>query len=534
VIVPKIFALAALLGSLGCLPSELFPQGVHVAAGRDIEKPDFVTINEQSHLIFQRRTSRAAAPRSGTYDVWLAPWGSAEPRRLIAQVADRSDWAPGIDAAGVRYYMTNETVLGGPPPSGSKPVGELTRVDLARGVLERIPGVLNYRLHGAEWLYWKGVSGQDLSELHFRGQSGVDRVLGLSNGDAQVFGPERIYFVAGEDKTLSRITAVDGPVEPLRSHVTRFLIRPDHKLAIVTVLEQKTSRTLVLDLVTRMERAVPGDSLCCWRGFSGPIFVYAESASGAKPGKLHSFNTDTHEDRVLVLPPGLADVSAILPRPRSGEALFLDSPGQLARYQPPDTVRVLGIRPLAPAFSADGRYLIYIEPDLRRPTPPGGRLMVWDAEYKEPARVLSPPGTVVPDPGYFFIDPAIDPNGVRAPRPQLAFWARFGHAAPDLYFAEYETGDIRVVARGIQQLSVTSKQITGIVRVSQQDLVGDLIDKDLMKNEEQVLASQVSDAVFFGPQVAFIVRERASSPHDGLWATCLGPEGPARRNCFGP
>jgi hypothetical protein len=60
--------------------------------------------------------------------------------------------------------------------------------------------------------------------------------------------------------------------------------------------------------------------------------------------------------------------------------------------------------------------------------------------------------------------------------------------------------------------------VFGIVRVSEQDLVGDLVNKDLIMDKETVLAHSVADATVWGMRVAFVIRERIGTPNDGLWA----------------
>src|SRR4030095_11587342 len=116
----------------------------------------------------------------------------------------------------------------------------------------------------------------------------------------------------------------------------------------------------------------------------------------------------------------------------------------------------------------------------------------------------------VPPGGYFFI--------ADAGRRILVFWAHFGRNASDLYFGNHLTGDLSIVADRISEVTVTARRGFGIVRVSEQDLVGELVNKDLITNKEVVLAHSVSDSTAWGGRVAFIIRERLVSANDGLWA----------------
>jgi len=118
--------------------------------------------------------------------------------------------------------------------------------------------------------------------------------------------------------------------------------------------------------------------------------------------------------------------------------------------------------------------------------------------------------SLVPPGGYFFI--------ADAGRRILVFWAHFGRNASDLYFGNHLTGDLSIVADRISEVTVTARRVFGIVRVSEQDLVGELVNKDLIHNQEIVLAHSVADAAAWGQRVAFVVRERVDSPNDGLWA----------------
>jgi hypothetical protein len=496
----------------GCLPEGRPVDGRQLFKGRSVENPSFIAIDKVAHVLFEVRTAPAQPPRSAVHEQWLVNYDTGATRLLLANVADRDSWRPQADKAGVRFAMVDERFVDGGSTVGiSAPVGTLVRLDLSKGELERIQDVSSFSVQeGGQFFYRTVAPGSRAPELWLRTMAGASRSLGPSAGAAQLVGPDRMYFVGGEERTLSRITSADAPVEVIRTKVTRFLLSDDEKWAVLQVTSEGKPQAVVLDLTTKMERALPGTVPCCWRGFSGPEFLYSESAAGATPGKLHAFNVSTGTDRVVNLPRGLADLSSIVARPNSSEALFLDSQGRLAvvQVEDPSAGRVLDIRPLSPAYSDDGGYLVYVEPD---PTAMGeGRLMVQDADFKAPPRAMSPPGSVVPPGGYFFIA-----DGTRR---ILVFWAHFGRNASDLYFGNHLTGDLSIVASRISQVTVTSRRVFGIVRVSEQDLVGELVNKDLIHDQEVVLAHSVADATAWGARVAFVIRERIASPNDGLWA----------------
>jgi hypothetical protein len=506
-----VLALAVLLAA--CLPEGRPVEGRQLFAGRNVEKPTFVGIDKVAYVTFEERTATAVPPRAAVYNLWIVNYETAERRLVLSGVADRDSWRPQVDGKGVRYLMVDEHFVDGGSSVGvPTPVGTLVRLDLLKGELERIPEVSTFSVNQAGQFFYRTVApGSRLPELRLRTVAGTDRVLGPSAGVAQIAAPDRLYFVAGEDRVLSRINGADAPVESFYERVSRFLLSDDQSWVVMQTTDQdRKPQTVALELATQTKRILPGVNPCCWMGFDGKEFIYSESAVGAMQGKLHAFNVTTGADRVVNLPLGLSDVSSIIGRPMSDDALFVDSQGRMAfvSNENPSAGKVLDIRPVSPTFSDDGRFLVYVEPD---PNQMGeGRLMVQDGDFAQPPRLLSPPGSLVPPGGYFFIA-----DGTRR---ILVFWAHFGRNASDLYFGNHETGESRIVAEGISEVTVTARRVFGIVRVSEQDLVGELVNKDLVMNKETVLAHSVSDATVWGTRVAFVIRERLGTPNDGLWA----------------
>jgi hypothetical protein len=504
--------LTVLLAVGGCLPEGRPVDGRQLFAGRNVERPGFVSIDKVAYVTFQERTATAVPPRSAVYNLWIVGYETGDKRLLLAGVADRDSWRPQSDSKGVRYVMVDEHFVdGGSMVGAPAAVATLVRLDLTHGELERIPDVSTFSVSPTGQFFYRAVTaGSRLPELHLRTTQGADRPLGPSAGAAQIVGPDRLYFVAGEDRVLSRIASADAPVEAIQPKVSRFLLSDDERWVVTQTSDQGKALTVALELPTGRKRVLPGVNPCCWMGFNGAEFVYSESAAGAAQGTLHAFDVTSGADRAITLPQGLSDVSSIIGRPMSDDSLYIDSQGRLALVsnENPSAGRVLDIRPVSPAFSEDGRYLVYVDPD---PQAMGeGRLMVQDGEFTRPPRLLSPAGSLVPPGGYFFI-----PDGERR---ILVFWAHFGRNASDLYFGNHESGETRIVAEGISEVTVTARRVFGIVRVSEQDLVGELVNKDLIMNQETVLAHSVSDASVWGTRVAFVIRERIPTVNDGLWA----------------
>ncbi len=489
--------------------------GRQAFSGRQIERPTFKIVDGRPHLWLEERTALPSVGLRGTSNVWLVDWETAEKRQLLANKSDR--WPLSIDKNNIHFAVRDERTLRG------MPVGTLTRFSVHGEILESIPDVSDYSVFGARFFWKRPAATGGYPELHLRGSDGAERVIEGISGLTQFTGAEGLFFVTGDDRTLSRVDSATGPMETLRARVTRMFIGPSGQLAIlkvsdVNLQQQIVFRHIVFRFDDHSERLLPGANICCERGFNAAgEFVYVEAAAGDVPARLHYFNVQTNNDRVLVLPTGLHDITGIMPRPQSAQALFIDSGNRLALFNPAadPPVRALGLRAYNPTFTGDGKFLLYIAPDpdsdaIEREGP----LLVQDAAFVDPPRVISPLGFNVSaggQGGYFFISGS-EP---------LVFWARYGRDRPDLFFANPESGSARRVAQSIRDVTVTPKRVVGIVRVSQQDLVGDLVQRDVEKNEQILIGRSVSNVTIFGGRIAFVVRERQPSARDGLWLSSL-------------
>src|SRR5688500_709287 len=141
--------LVALLAvvAAGCLKEGEPPEGRQLFVGRNVEKPAFIGIDKVPYVMFQVRKTPAQPPRSAAYELWLVNYETGETRLLLENVADRDGWRTQVDPAGLRYVMVDERqVDGGSMVGAPSPVGTLVRLDLVRGVLERIPDVTSFSL----------------------------------------------------------------------------------------------------------------------------------------------------------------------------------------------------------------------------------------------------------------------------------------------------------------------------------------------------------------------------------------------------
>ncbi len=506
----------------GCLQSDAAIDGRLLFSGRQIEKAGFVIIDGRSHVTFEDRIAHASPGKSGAANLWITDWETGEKCRLVANKSDRWHLDSGKD--GLRFAIKNERT------TATGAVGTLVRFTMGCEDFEAIEDVSGYGVSNlfddktraivsTRFYYKTELPGSRLTNLHLRNDAGDERVIEKLSGLVQFTEPDGLYMILGEDRTLVRLAAHDAPIETLRTHVTRMQLRGDEKYAILGVADPGAMggpvvpKAIVLKLDDKSERPLPGKNPSYWLGFWGAEFAYSEAATGGTGARLHFFNVDTAADRVYVIPAGLADVTAAVPRSsKHAESLLIDSQGRLALFDAAaePAVRILNLRAYSPSYTPDGKFLLYVKPDTSA-TELEGELVVQDADFKQPPRVISPVGASVQNGGFFFILGA-EP---------LVFWAHFGRDAANLYYSNHETGAVRRVARGIREVTVTPRRIIGVVRVSEQDLVGDLVQIDAQTLDSTRLARSVSDVSIYGSQIAFIVRGRLSSERDGLWATTL-------------
>jgi hypothetical protein len=509
-----VLLVAALVLAAGCLPGPRPVNGRQLVPGRSVEKPGFVDVNGTTWVTYQVHQRSAAAGLAATYDLNMVSYDTTEVRTVARNVSEAGGWER-TSAGGRQFVMVDETMVPGPGGGYLSNVATLLLFSFADGELERIPGVSSFTIYSdrsKRFFYQLVKEGMRLPELHYRTEKGDDRLLGLSSGGAGFFGPGRIYFVDGEDRTLSRIASDDAPIEVVHSKVSRFRLNDDQSWVALQVIDGAKSSTVVRQLDTGVEHTIPGQNLL-WIDFSPTVFRFSEAATASSPAKIHSYQVATETDTVTLAPPGLADVVAL--GVRTGDrpdTIYYDSRGHVVLVAPgtntANWVGGAGASPSSLWIPGDGRDALYI--DLFSESPPEGRLMAQDLNFRAPPRQLSPPQNLVPRGGFFTIS---DNLGQEI----LVFWCHLGHSATDLYYADRASGNLRLVAEGISEVVVTPYQILGIVRVSIQDLVGDLVNKDLVHDTEIDLGHEVADETVAGGNVAFVLRGRAASDRDGLW-----------------
>jgi hypothetical protein len=541
----------------GCLQEGPAPSGRRLFASQTLESPGFLGVGSETMVRFSDRKSFPTTTQGGVYDIWLSSFNGSGQRKVVESASDR--WSEqGPDSAGGRYLMVDESRIAS--GAGTTPIATLVRfgptweeeirIDGVSSLVpfsvspqvlynqpqanQSCPGFPNLQHDCPQLAYERPpVPGQTYPSL-FLWDGANHLLIGADSGSFQfqTAGSGSSYFIRGAELMFTRLDRPSNTLEPLRSGVSRFALSGDEHYAALAVTLNDAQKTVILDLTTGTEIPVdspnPNWGVSIWGTFGANTFYYSENATTSAPAELHALDLVTGQDQVTLVPRPLSNIAGAIDRPgSSGERLLLDTQGRGVFTAKTDFVALRTVTAtdiVSPNLTADGNFLIYIEPVL--PTlydnTVRGALMIQDAELTQPARSLSTPGLQVPANGYFFTP---GPSG-----PILVFWAHLGRANSDLFFADYLTGDMHLVAKQILSVSISAHNLFGILNASQQDGVGDLVYRDLDKNQDTVYAQAVAeDALLSGQDLstswtAYIVRGRTSSDHSGLWLTTLAPQ----------
>jgi hypothetical protein len=557
---PALFVVLLLLG--GCLEPGPLPAGVHLFHSQTLTAPGFIEVGGERMIRFRNRTAHATASKGGVSDLWISSFDGTRQRKVVANWSDYWGGEQGPFNAGDRYFMVDERLA--TSEGGMARVATLVRlgptmeeefrldgiwvwsrftVPLATLFAEpppgqTCPGFPKLASDCPQILYERPAQpGQKFPTLYlWNGEQ--DLVIGADAGSFQnqVMGNGTIYAILGETRTLTRLSRPASLVEALRANVTRFSISGDEHYAALAISEDGKAKTVVRNLQTGAELDLARPNPSAWGGFGDGVFAYAQNATATEPAELHVLDLATGEDKFETLPAPLVNLAGVLYRPESDERLLLDSLGQGVFTGNDDLVarRTMAGPLLVPSFTKDGSYLIHIAPAAATlyDTTPKGALMFQDAELTSPASMISPPGLLVSADrqDYFFAD---DDGGQ-----VLVFWARLGRASSDLYFADYAPGtrtlptNLRLIARAILSVSISTHTLFGIIDMSQQDGVGDLILRDIDQGTDILYSHAVAEAAELGgpdlasSYAAYTVRGRADSDRSGLWLTSLAPPTP--------
>jgi hypothetical protein len=549
--------LVGLVALAGCLQEGPPPTGTQLFHSQDLEAPFFIKIGDQNYVRFRERVSPATTTKGAVYNLWLSSFDGSVQRKFIENWS--THWSEDAGADG-HYFMANERAI--PSGGGSATVGTWIRLNQNYEEELRLEDISTVWQFSAplSWIYddpdprrscpgfpdrhgdcpqalfqRPPAPGQAYPTLYLWDGS-YEVPIGPDAGgfQKQVMGDGSIYCILGDKRTLSRLSRPSNKLDSLRENVSSFSLSGDARYAALSVTDEGKSKTVIRDMKTGIEIVPMRPNPSGWSGFSGSTFLYNQNATSTGQAELHSLDLVTGEDKFTLLPKPLVNQVAAIERSRdSDEVLRIDSLGHGVFTGKNDLIarRVIAGPLLAPSFTKDGKYLIHI---LRATSTlydvdPQGALMFLDADLTLPDQMVSPAGLVLSvrnGAPYFF-------TGADK---VLAFWAHLGRASSDLYFADYDgtslPTNLRLIAQSIMSVSVSEHNLFGIVNVSQQDGVGDLVYRDIDTGKDIRYAQAVSDAAQLGGTTlssswaAFIVRGRADSDRSGLWITPLAPPGP--------
>lgn len=548
--------LVGMVALAGCLQEGPAPTGTQLFHSQDLESPSFLKIGDQNYVRFRERVSPATTTKSAVYHLWLSSFDGSDQRKFVENWSTR--WSEDAGADG-HYFMTNERTI--PSGGGSAVVGTWIRLGATYEEELRIEDVSLVSPFSAplSWIYEDPdprrscpgfpdrhgdcpqallerppAPGQSYPTLYLW-DGRFELPLGADAGgfQKQVTGDGSIYCILGDKRTFSRFSRPSNKLDSLRDNVASFWLSGDARYVALTVTDEGKSKTVIRDMQTGVELTPMRPNPSNWSGFSGSIFEYSQNATSTAQAELHRLDLVSGEDTFVVLPKPLVNRVAILERPNSDEYLHIDSLGHGVFTGRNDLVprRVINGPLLVPSFTKDGKYLIHIlrATSTLYDTDPQGALMFQDADLQGPDQMVSPAGLILNvrrgAPYFFTGDDKV-----------LAFWAHLGRASSDLYFADYDgislPMNLRLIAQSIMSVSVSEHNLFGIVNVSQQDGVGDLVYRDIDTGKDIRYAQAVSDAVQLGGTslstswTAYIVRGRADSDRSGLWITTLAPPVP--------
>jgi hypothetical protein len=537
--------------------------------GDRIESPGFIQVGDQPMVRFEDRKSFASTTVGGVSDLWVTSFDGTSQRKVVT---NRSDYWGEQSNSSNRYFMVDEHIVA----SGAGTVRAASLVRLGSTLDEefRLDGIARYSIVNVslDALYEHPVSGQTCPgfpnltsacpQLFYErpmeaGQTyptlmlwdGANHLpLGEDTGSFQIqTAGKNAYFLLDSQHVLTRFRRPAYALDSLRGNVVSFSISGDEHYVALTVNDDNKSKTVVRDLVTGAEIPLARPNPSSWGGFSGSTFTYSQNATSSALAEVHALNLQTGEDKVQTLPSPLVNLVQSLERcskdsnnkvindrcQGSDERLLLDNVGHGVFTGENDLVarRTLTGPLITPSFTSDGKYLVYVSPSelTLYDTTTQGTLMFQDADLTTQApTMVSPSGLLLNaqnGASYFFTDG--DKGSL------LVFWAHLGRASSDLYFADYQTGalptGLRLIAKSILSVSISAHSLFGIVNMSQQDGVGDLVYRNIDKGVDTVYAHGVSDSAERGgadlstSYAAYVVRGRADSDRSGLWLTTLAP-----------
>jgi hypothetical protein len=560
--------LTGLLPLAGCLQEGPLPAGLHLVHGQNIESPEFLKVGDETMVRYRERISYPTTTKEGVVDLWLSSLDGSVHKKILANCSEAWPEQGPYYNTGDRYFMVDEHLT--PSNNGEARVATLVRLGPTFEEEFRLEGIANYRRVSVpiaslytEVQAWQTCPGfpelkDDCPQLFYERPAEPDQkypMLYLWDGlnhfpigrdvnsmQFQQFGNGHFYFLLDEKRTLTRLNRPGNGLQSLRDNVLTFAINGDARYAALIVSDDPKTKTVIRNLITGIELTPAIPNPTGWGTalnglFGDDAFYYWQNPTSTAPAELHKLDLITGQDTFVTLPYPLVNLTNILDRPNANEWLLMDSMGHGVFTRRNDLVplRTLPRTLMYPAFSPDPaqRFIVYIQPATSTlyDTSIQGAIMFQDAELLTlPPTMVSPPGLLVSTkygPDYKIIGAA---KGLI-----FAFWAHLGRASSDLYYTDY-TGDapptnLRLVAKSIVSVGISEHNLFGILNMSQQDGVGDLVFRDIDKQVDTLYAKAVAQVVqcpeyysdVCGNKFLYIVRGRTDSDRSGLWLATLTP-----------
>ena len=523
--------------------------GAHLAGGRDLLSPTIVWAGSRAFVLFNQGT---------------------EPTELYRVPFDGMGPAAFLDTRFSRYAQTSRS-------------GYL--------VIDDSPTVSVFDLESASLVgsvsgSFEQLQADNLLISSTLEQSIVHSLVPLPNGIGTDVGEllqswlapsGRLYFLK-KDGTFASFEPSSGLLQESSQLVKTFLVSPDERFVVIQELHNslpgKPDPTAyrLLDRSGKSERGIlplhnPYCWTCDWLGFSpdSQRFYYAEN-SPQDPGLIYQVEAETNQVLSVQTRPG-PQADTLLWNPAGDFALVgeracgIEDNGCQAQYRSTLQIDPL-LQPISTGMthatlSADGRYVLF------RDALKGGRLLVASTTSLSPdpsasAELLWPEGSEV-DGSTFDTTTA---TAIFWARPEVPTVISVSYTPRgNLYAASAPEFRVRRLAEAADAVAIGPGLAVALVRVSAQDLTGELVLYDLGSGHERTLAAPVSSfwATLACPNpgppapkarwqllgseppqstemvappgcpadspllVVFTVRGRVKSDKDGLWALTIQP-----------
>ncbi len=547
-----------------CLQPGPPPAGRTLLPGREAVAPRVVRVGDDVHVIYET-AKRTGEPDPEAPRLWTVPFAGGIPGKL----ADNGARPLYVDGQGVAFVLHDlekqDGVSGVQWEPGRR--ANLQRVQLGSGErLEDIPDVTNFSFLGGNSFFFQTFLATEFFNPVSAGRpkagpgfvvdsEGKRRELELVR-EAKVGSRGGLYFLTSSNQAF-HLPWPDAHVEPLPlSNVRRYWIEPGDKRVLAetgspeqTVEPRMLSmppRWLLADLEEKTVVPIDLPPATQFLGF-GPRDrrLYFLDVTDRFRWRLHAVHAAVTDHEVLDVPlrkddafvvSGQGDIGIDLRWAPAGDVAVLHTGEAVFAFRPTvdPTLRRVGVHALHPAFSPDGRFLLYQTPT--RPTSEDSwQLVAQDIGFLAPPRPLSPAGAA-----WFslrFVE-GDDPVG---------YLTELASDTYDFYVANPASGAYRLVAKGVGRtfvrisdddfsalthLQTSGRRALAITEWSTQDRNGTLVLFDLITGAEQVLAHAVSDFAVARPcptcrlldpgaPAALVVRHRNPWQQDGLRAMTL-------------